>query len=187
MVETLWTIQAEAAFDIFQETGVLRANPNHLMFDGEFQYAYDWMVSQLHQRIGPAPAGVQYPVWAWYQWEGKRKRMDLRQSGYAKRGTSMVQITFEANTKDFLLSDFDTWHVVLNKHYVADSEQDWSDFYKNGGDRRTDEIIKSWEKVFDLTRCAPGWDHEPDSQSIQATLWEVHLSQVKKVEHFITK
>ena len=94
MKETLWTIQDEAAFEVFQKTGVLRADPNHLIFDGEFKDAYDWMASQMRQRIGPAPAGVQYPVWAWYQWEGKRKRMDLRQSGYAKRGTPMVQITF---------------------------------------------------------------------------------------------
>ena len=72
MKETLWTIQNEAAFDVFQKLGVLRANPSHLLFDGEFQNAYDWMTSPI-------------PVWAWYQWEGKRKRRDLRQSGYAKK------------------------------------------------------------------------------------------------------
>lgn len=187
MKETLWTIQDEAAYEVFQETGVLRANSNHLIFDGEFQYAYDWMASQMHQRIGAAPNGLQYPVWAWYQWEGKRKRMDLRQSGYAKRGTPMVQITFEADTKDFLLSDFDLWHLVLSNHYIADNEQDWDDFYANDGDCRTDEIVKSWEKIFDLTRCTPGWDHEPDRQTVQATLWEVYMSQVRKVEHFIAK
>ena len=69
--------------------------------------------------------------------------MDLRLSGYAKRGTPMVQITFEADTKDFLLSDFDDWHIILAKNYIADNEQDWDDFYANNGDRRTDEIIAS--------------------------------------------
>ena len=187
MKETLWTIQDEAAFEVFQKTGVLRAGPNHLIFDGEFQDAYDWMASQMHRRIGPAPAGIQYPVWAWYQWEGRRKRMDLRQSGYAKRGTPMVQITFEADTKDFLLSDFDDWHIILAKNYIADNEQDWDDFYANDGDHRTDEIIASWDKVFDLNRYEPNWDPEPDRRTVQATLWEVRMSQVKKVEHFIAK
>lgn len=187
MKETLWTIQDEAAFEVFQKTGVLRADLNHLIFDGEFQPAYDWMVSQMRQRIGSAPAGVQYPVWAWYQWEGKRKRRDLRHAGYAKRGTPMVQITFEADTKDFLLSDFDAWHFVLANHYIADSEQDWDDFYANGGESKTDEIIASWNKVFDLNRDTPGWDPEPKFRTIQATLWEVRMSQVKKVEHFIAK
>ena len=51
MKETLWTIQDEAAFEVFQKTGVLRADPNHLIFDGEFQDAYDWMASQMHQRL----------------------------------------------------------------------------------------------------------------------------------------
>lgn len=187
MKETLWTIQNEAVFDLFQETGILRADPNHLIFDGDYHDAYDWMVYQMQQRIGPAPADVQYPVWAWYQWDGKRKRRDLRQSGYAKRGTPMVQITFEADTKDFLLSDFDAWHFVLANHYIADGEQDWEDFYANGGDRRTDEVIASWDKVFDLNRYIPNWDSEPDRRTVQATLWEVRISQVKKVEHFIAK
>ena len=187
MKETLWTIQDEAAFEVFQKTGVLRADPNHLIFDGEFQAAYDWMASQMRQRIGAAPTGVQYPIWAWYQWEGKRKRMDLRKSGYAKRGTPMVQITFEADTKDFLLSDFDDWHIILANQYLADNEQDWDDFYASEHHHRNDEVIASWDKVFDLNRHAPDWDTAPENRTIQATLWEIRLSQVKKVEYFIAK
>lgn len=100
MKKILWTIQDEAAFEVFEKTGVLRADPNHLLFDGDFQDAYQWMADQMRHRIGAAPEGVQYPVWAWYQWEGQRKRMDLRRSGYAKRGTPLVQITFEADPRN---------------------------------------------------------------------------------------
>ena len=99
----------------------------------------------------------------------------------------MVQITFEADTKDFLLSDFDDWHIILANHYIADSEQDWEAFYANSGDQKTAEIVASWDKVFDLKRYVPGWDSKPDSRTVQATLWEVRMSQVKKVEHFIAK
>lgn len=187
LIETLWTMQRETAFEAFLKTGVLRANPTHLAFNDEFQYAYDWMVCQMRRRIGPAPIGVQYPVWAWYQWEGERKCRDLRQSGYAKRGTPMVQITFEADTSEFLLSDFDDWHIVLNNCYLTDNEQDWDDFYATNGDQWPAEIIGSWDKVFDLSRYTPDWDTEPSRRTIQATLWEVHMSQVKKVEHFIAK
>lgn len=187
MIETLWTIQDEAAFEVFQRTGVLRADPSRLIFDGMFRNAYDWMTAQMCQRIGVAPDGVQYPVWAWYQWEGRRKRRDLRQAGYAQRGTPMVQITFEADHKDFLLSDFDAWHSVLSNCYIADNEQDWELFYANGGKCKTDDIIASWDKVFDLNRYTPDWDPEPEHRSVQATLWEIRMSQVKKVEHFIAK
>ena len=187
MKETLWTIQDKAAFEVYQKTRVLRADPSKLIFDGDFQNAYNWMTAQMRKRIGTQPAGVQYPVWAWYQWEGKRKRMDLRSSGYAKRGTPMVQITFEADTKDFLLSDFDAWHFVLSKHYIADGEQDWDDFYANSGDHRIDETVASWDKIFDLSRYFPDWEPEPNQRTVQATLWEIRMSQVKKVEHFIAK
>ena len=37
MKVTLWTIQNEAAFEVFQKTGVLRADPSKLIFDGDFQ------------------------------------------------------------------------------------------------------------------------------------------------------
>ena len=49
LIETLWTMQRETAFEAFLKTGVLRANPTHLAFNDEFQYAYDWMVS--HTKI----------------------------------------------------------------------------------------------------------------------------------------
>lgn len=53
--------------------------------------------------------------------------------------------------------------------------------------RVKDEIIASWDKVFDLNRYAPNWDPEPDKRTIQATLWEIRMSQVMKVECFIAK
>lgn len=179
MLETLWTIQTETAYERFQKTGLLRADPEHLLFDGDFRDAYEWMAAQMRKRIGPAPEGVAYPVWAWYQWEGKRKRMDLRCSGYAKRGTPMVQITFEADRRDFLLSEFDSWHSVLGNWYIADNEQDWDAFLADK-DRRSGEIVPSWDKIFDLNRYTPDWDTEPENQSVQATLWEIRMSQVKK-------
>lgn len=187
MKEILWTIQTEAAFEIFQNHGVLRADPSHLPSDGDFQNAYRWMASQMGWRIGPPPSGVQYPVWAWYQWEGKRKRRDLRLAGYARRGTPMVQITFEADTRDFLLSDFDAWHLVLSNHYIADGKEDWDRFYANNGDSRTVETVASWDKVFDLKRYIPSWDPAPDRRTLQAVLWEVRMSQVIKVEHFLAR
>lgn len=187
MKKILWTIQDEAAFEVFEKTGVLRADPNHLLFDGDFQDAYQWMADQMRHRIGASPEGVQYPVWAWYQWEGQRKRMDLRRSGYAKRGTPLVQIIFEADPQEFLLSDFDAWHFVQNEHYLADSESKWDDFYANDGDQRKEEIIASWDKIFDMDHDVLNWDSKPTYRSIQATLWEIRMSQVIKVEHFLAK
>ena len=103
--------------------------------------------------------------------------MDLRQSGYAERGTLLVQITFEVEESDFLHSDFDEWHSVLSCQYVAESEADWDTFYERIPSPQQADVEASWSRIFDLQRYCPGWDCAPDRQSIQATLWQIEISQ----------
>lgn len=187
MKQLLWTIQTEEAFREFERNGVLRANESFLFCEDYYRFAYDWLSRQMVQRIGTPPENVRYPVWAWYQWEGKRKRMDQRLSGYAKRGTPLVQITFEADPDSFLLSDFDMWHIVLAKQYAANSEAEWDRFYEANPHPTQSDVEPSWDRIFDLSCCTPDWDCEPERKSIQATLWQIKMSQVKKVEHFLAK
>ncbi len=187
MKQLLWTIQTEDAFKEFERTGILRANEDYLFCEDYYRFAYDWLSDQMMQRISAPPEGVRYPVWAWYQWEGKRKRRDLRTSGYAQRGTPMVQITFEADPASFMLSDFDAWHTVLAKQYLADNESEWDNFYESNPNPDQKDVQASWDRIFDITHHTPGWDCAPERKSIQATLWQIEMPQVKKIEHFIAK
>ena len=187
MKQLLWTIQTEEVYHEFVKTGILRANDDHLFCGDDLRFAYDWLSLQMVHRIGTPPENVHYPVWAWYQWEGKRKRMDQRLSGYAERGTPLVQITFEAEPDLFLLSDFDAWHIVLANQYLANNEAEWDKFYEVNPHPDQADVEPSWERIFDLSRCAPDWDCEPEKKSIQATLWQIEMSQVNKVEHFLAK
>lgn len=173
----LWTIQHADAWTALQHGGVLRGSPDRVWED--FRSAYDWMAVQLEQRIGPPPEGARYPLWAWYQWEGRRGRRDLRQSGYGLRGTPMVQIEFEIDAAQVLLSDFDRWNTVLGGGYLALDEADF--------EQRTSPVEATWERIFDLDRRTPGWDPPPEEQSVQAVFWELHLDQVRKVKHFTAK
>lgn len=187
MKQLLWTIQHEEAYREFEKTGILVANDNCLFCGEDLRFAYDWLSDQMRKRIGPPPKDIHYPVWAWYQWEGKRKRMDLRQSGYAKRGTPLVQITFEADEDNFLLSDFDAWHSVLMNQYVANDEAEWNWFYNQHPHPQQNDVEPSWDRIFDITHYTPDWDCTPEKKSIQATLWKIDMSQIKKVEHFLAK
>lgn len=148
MKQLLWTIQTEEAFREFERTGRLRANENHLFCGDDLRFAYDWLSTQMVNRIGSPPETVRYPVWAWYQWEGKRKRMDQRLSGYATRGTPLVQITFEAEPDSFLLSDFDMWHIVLAGQYAANSEAEWDRFYEINPHPTQHDVEPSWNRIF---------------------------------------
>lgn len=73
----LWSIQHKRAYEKMEQTGILRADKNFIATDW-FEDSYLWMAEQMKKRIGEPPKGVIFPVWAWYQWEGMRKRPDMR-------------------------------------------------------------------------------------------------------------
>ncbi len=200
----LWTIQSERAYEIARSKGILRADWEHIFFD-ENPEAYLWMADRLEEKSRRPSESIRTPVWAWFQWEGKRKRRDLRCSGYSERGKSMVQLTIEVPDQRVLLSDFDYFHMVLMNMYVPVSEEDdknfdkeiegtglsYNDLFQEIGDLEMkfifrNKIIQSWNRIFDLENVATGYNSSI-GQSIQAVMWEVHLDEIKKVERFIAR
>ena len=132
----IWTIQNETVCRKLERTGVLRADGRRVW--QTFREPYQWMTSQMKDRIGPAPSGVTYPVWAWYQWEGVRKRPDMRTQPMKSFREEMPVALITADIPDdrVQLSDFDTWHYVLN-NWVLDS----GNFMR---ECPQEEKIKSW-------------------------------------------
>lgn len=203
----LWTIQHYQAYKNFLENGILTAHGNYLSCEDDLRFAYDWMAKKMKHSGLASPTEVYYPVWAWYQWEGKRKRRDMREKGYAKPGEKIVQLTIEVDNKDILLSDFDLFHYVLNYWYLPADEKDQEQFEKEYidlgfgwndlkdfsietqamKDIRT-KIEKSWDHIFDLEREDKNLIYGSNSEkSIQATFWELKLEQVIKAEVFTAK
>ena len=54
--------------------------------------------------------GVTLPVWAWYQWEGVRKKPDLRKERWANgfEGEEFVCLECDIPDEEVVLSDFDS-------------------------------------------------------------------------------
>ena len=134
---TYWTIQDPPAWEQAQVTNVLTSNAQ--LVDPDSKPAYDWMVAQMQVRLGTRP--LTYPVWVWPQ------RPNLRESGYARRGTPLVLLECRLDPAQVLLSDYMAWHHVLNEWTLR-----WEE----------DEEIapaKSWERIFDLDAlaCHPDW------------------------------
>lgn len=161
----LWTIQHYSAYERMLETGVLIANESHLFCQDDFRHAYDWMARiMIEANICPASDSIHYPVWAWYQWEGRRKRRDMRGGGHAKRGEKIVQLTIDIDNKDALLSDFDLFHYPLNYWYLPFDEADNADFesaYTKAGftwHDLSDFQIKSSEMLMIRDRIVKSWD-----------------------------
>lgn len=188
----LWTIQNKIAYDKMLETGSLRANDNYLFANDHenLKNAYDWISEKMREKIGnPPDSSIHYPVWAWYQWEGKRKRPDMRTHGkWCETGTPIVLITFDIPDDKVVLSDFDMWHSPLNNWELPLTEEESDAFDRLKEVSTEDEIKKairnSWENVFLYNLVNEYWN---PPKTTQATMWEIKKEWVKKAEFFISR
>jgi len=125
----IWSILTEQAWGRLQLRGRLQAARRHVA--KEFVLSYDWMAEQMMRRLKTArPSTDAMPIWAWYQWEGRRRKPDLRANGHLARGERGVRVELEVADGRVLLSDFDLWHYVLNYWYLPKSEKDGEAFEK---------------------------------------------------------
>ena len=183
----LWTSQEEAVYNELLKTGVYRCDLN-LSSMKDCREKYDWLVRQMKQRIGPPPDKVTYPVWAWYQQQGKHRKPDLRRERWEVGcdGERFACLEIEIPDREVLLSDFDAWCMLLSDFLISDTEEEdrcleaQYEALSPSEKRRMKE--KNWERVFDLSPLNNGWARR--GYEIQATFWELRLEQVRDVRFF---
>ena len=196
----VWTIQSRHAWRELQATRHLRATP--ISIEPLFTSAYQWMIQQMTQRIGPPPSSETFPLWAWYQWKSSGQRQpDVRATGHLPKGTYAVRLTCELDDSRVLLSDFDGWHYVLNNWYLPQSEQD-AMLFDQVVDSDTkfiatpmqsypcyvrSQVIRSWERIFDLDWIDSYVTQPKEQKAIQATFWELHDEDVLAVKEFVAR
>lgn len=186
----VWTIQPLEVLVRLEAEQILRADPAHV--PPEFHYAYDWMRDQMQRRI-PGYGG-HYPWWGWHS-----PHPDLRQSGHLPRGTQGVRLELVLEPSQVLLSDFDAWHVVLNRGYLAlseDEDEAWYQRFEAAIPNRWtwpppepwhSNILTSWERIFGLETLAASdyWEAEP--RHIQATFEVLRLADVRRHTLFMAR
>ena len=180
----LWTFQPIEVYEILKNKGIYRCDPNNNGVDKYLIKSYIWLVSEMEKRIGKRPNGVKLPIWAWHTTYWKHNKPDLRHVEF-KCSKPCLLMEIEIPDNQVVLTDFDAWHFVLNHWYLGkstceaehDKEQAWLDTLTNK--QRNIEIIKSWQRVFDISKYSNEWFSR--GMFIQATFWELKLSQVKKI------
>jgi len=164
----LWTIQRVGAWQALQQHGVLLGDMRRVY--AYYRQFYRWLMEQQSLR--------RPPVWAWYAYDAKRKKPDLRCSAYLGRGEHGVCIEFNAPDDLVVLSRFDLWNCILNDAYLAKDEQHDLD------DPTPEQKRQSWRHVFDLNFGDPAWHGPPNEAWIQATLPLLRLEWVRSYQHF---
>ena len=172
----LVTIQPYEVLEILQSRGSFTCDISKSgMVVGEdcgFLAAYDWLVSQMEKRVGTAPIGVKYPIWAWF-----RNNDDFLD--WNTDGRKYAKITVEIDPSRVLLSDFDDWHFVLDNCPLLDetvSEEEFDVAWDRCVAAGPEAVRATWERVF----------HD-DGNYVQATFWELYLSDVVNVEVFVSR
>lgn len=191
----LWTLQGIEIYEQMQRDGIAYCTKPSMGDEPTFVHAYHWMAEQMRKRIGEPPIkGIEYPLWAWYQYNSAKSNKPPRSLHDACEGIS-AYIEIEIPEKDVLLSDFSAWHCVLNQGPINDWKRIWKkmeseekaankrmmlDDYSSELQR---EIEDSWEAIFDLDRRdnVVGRKHK-SNRSIQATFWALEPEHIVSVE-----
>ena len=108
--------------------------------------------------------------------------------GYGPEDENYTCIEFEIPDDQVLLSDFDSWHTILNNGLFSDSEaeadrKDAYYDYLSAEDQKTYKE-KDWEQVFDISPFENDWTLRGDW--VQATFWELRKEMIRDVRFFRT-
>lgn len=171
----LWSIQTLPAWQRLLDEGRLTGDGRRAEAK-VFRPAYRWMMAQMAERVTDYRGG--FPIWGWY-----RPKPDLRCAGLLMPGTEAVRIELSVSADRALLSDFDSWHAVLNLHYLSRSENEDNAMYAIA---TLEQKRQSWQRIFDL-RARPYSPWCGSLSYVQAVVEEIRLSDVLSVRHFVAR
>lgn len=187
----LWTFQPYKIYNQVIQNGEYICDPNKSPMlelddednDNRFTRAYQWLIKQMEDNIGPRPSKVKVPVWAWYRWGYKHQPPN-----FSSESNNAITVCMKLKIPDeqVLLSDFDLWHMVLGRSYIGnatsqtefDKEEKWFDSLSKN---EAEEIMKkSWQKIFDIT---PNRDNlwTMNGGYVQGCFWKLKKEYICKV------
>lgn len=179
----LWSIRTLDELDILLSGQPLRTGPDKV--DKDRKQAYQWIAKQLSNKVAP-PEGVEYPIWLWRYWEGRyRAKPDLRAGGHVQKGSKAVRIELEIPSDKVLLSDFDSWHAVLNNHHLSQTDAEY-EYYEQYEEQEKDENLlrkskeATWLKIFSI-------EDLPDDWAVQGVTWEILPEHIVNYKVFTSR
>ena len=164
----LWTIQDQPGYERLLERETLYGDWRRV--DRDFKKPYQWLCWQMEER--EISLKGRCPMWAWSH------KPDMRLTAHSWRGAhGVVRLELEVPDELVLLSNFEAWHCVLNDHYLVTNDEELEKMF----DYPRDEVVASWQKIFDLKHCSgvPGY-----CDWAQATFPTIELDYIISVRDY---
>lgn len=168
-----WTIQHIDSWNNAIEKGYLEGNCSYI--SEEFLDSYLWMMEQMSKCLANYQGN--YPTWLWL------KKPDLRQSGYLNKKDLGVLLEVELNEDEVLVSDFMAWHIVLNNHFLAMTEEE-DELFDAGKLSMTKE--ESWTRIFDYKELMK-YEYWQGKEDLQAVAGRIAISRIRLVKEFTAR
>lgn len=181
----LWTTQPATILEELRTNGVYRCDPTksyNLVKGNDLKEQYRWLMEQMKVKIGPAPEGVTYPIWAWHSWNFEHQMPDPNSAAFLKRESAGVVLTLEIPEERVVLTDYEAWNYVMNDWLLTDvtDEAEYDrilEWYDNlSEDEQEIEKRKSWMNVFKIDRIET--DLLTRGKFVQATFWELRKEDI---------
>lgn len=205
----LWTFQSKEVLDIIKKHGVYYSERDrvieYLKSSSKVEPAYldehiknrlrsyDWIASQMDSKIGKRPKEGCMPIWAFYEYEFKKKIFidDVTDDE--------VGLELLVREENVVLTDYALWHYILNDTPIFLDEDEFYSFkekaekcgYWGANDKDYDNKsmefeeckeykYKSWQRVFNVTGEG-NFNNSKLEDPIQACLWKIRSEDILNV------
>jgi len=183
----LVTFQTKEALATLQKTGVLRADVVHIDLK-KYGVPYNWIVQEMKKKKICPKRGEKYPLWAWAKCGSSLA--PPKKKNYSGKKQKLVKITFEKPDGEVLLSDYMAYSFILSGHIIPKTKTEYQQFLRkmeNSLDAlkafvRQDKGGKGVAKLFPTIQKTWSRMFAMKSNVWQACVWDIKLSDVKKIE-----
>jgi len=166
---SLTTLQSEEAYRLLMKTGVLYGKSSFgfmSTLNAETKRAYEWMKEQTKLKTANPTNLSQDLLWAWAEWDGYKAPIDLRRLG--RSGENYWRLDLLVPRDQVLLSNFQTWHLVLGGWSCTAAADDDDIQIPHT------QIEESWQSIFQIDSSAI---------CVQATLLSIQKEWITKHTH----
>lgn len=162
-------------------------NPENYMDETDktvFNIPYNWIYKKMSER--KENFSGDWPIWAWPQkWNLYQYKKYMRSLSDKTIFKKTVLVYAEVPISRILISDYDMWHMPLNKSPVTWTEKEYDSYYPDKGKiPPLEERMKTWDRIFDIKwpeTIEIEWTGNPNKRSFQLCVDRIYFNEITKI------